>query len=216
MAATFYEPVYVLMNRWFTAEERPRAYGILTLLSGFSITIYTPLTRWHVNEFGWRQAVVVLGMILATVGTLIPALIHEPLDAGREPERLTPRRFVAEAWQGSRQADARFWAFTLAFFGATVAFSGFSCHMISQLETRGFGETSVANAIAITGIVSLPARLLLPMSSGRLPSATLLAVCFGLLAAEALLAERCGRVVAGLGLRGGLRRGLSAPCPGDV
>ncbi|MBN9492828.1 MFS transporter [bacterium] len=57
MAATFYEPVYVLMNRWFTAEERPRAYGILTLLSGFSITIYTPLTRWLVDEFGWRQAV---------------------------------------------------------------------------------------------------------------------------------------------------------------
>jgi len=192
MAATFYEPVYVLMNRWFAAVDRPRAYGVLTLLSGFSITIYTPLTRWLVDEFGWRQAVVVLGLILAAVGTLVPALLQEPFDRTEGQDRMTPRRFMAEARQGLGHADARFWAFTLAFFGATVAFSGFSFHMISQLETRGFNETSVANAIAITGIVSLPARLLLPMSSGRLPGATLLAVCFVLLGGAALLASMAG------------------------
>ena len=55
MAATFYEPVYVLMNRWFAPLERPKAYGVLTLLSGFSITIYTPLTRWLVDAIGWRE-----------------------------------------------------------------------------------------------------------------------------------------------------------------
>ncbi len=80
MAATFYEPVYVLMNRWFAAEDRPRAYGVLTLMSGISITIFTPLTRWLVSELGWRQAVVVLGGILLAVGTLVPALLHEPID----------------------------------------------------------------------------------------------------------------------------------------
>jgi MFS transporter, OFA family, oxalate/formate antiporter len=191
MAATFYEPVYVLMNRWFAAQERPRAYGVLTLLSGFSITIYTPLTRWLVAEFGWRQALVVLGLILAAVGTLVPLLLREPPPEA-QAARLTPRRFAAETRDGLRRGDRRFWAFTLAFFGATVAFSGFSFHMISQLETRGFDETSVANAIAITGIVSLPARLLLPMFSGRLPSVTLLAVCFALLAGAALLASGAG------------------------
>jgi MFS family permease len=189
MAATFYEPVYVLMNRWFGAEDRPRAYGVLTLLSGFSITIYTPLTRWLVDEFGWRQAVVMLGLFLALVGTAVPALLREPPTLGAAGERMTPRRFLREAGEGVRHSDARFWAFTLAFFGATVAFSGFAFHMISQLETRGFDETSVATAIAITGLVSLPARLLLPMFSGRLPSAGLLAACFGLLACAALLAS---------------------------
>jgi MFS family permease len=193
MAATFYEPVYVLMNRWFPADERPRAYGVLTLLSGFSITIYTPLTRWLVDAFGWRSGVVVLGLVLAAVGTLVPALLREPMDRNAPAtERLTPRRFARETRDGLGRADRTFWAFTLAFFGATVAFSGFSFHMISQLETRGFDETSVANAIAITGIVSLPARLLLPMFSGRLPSVTLLAVCFGLLAVAAVLASMAG------------------------
>jgi MFS family permease len=192
MAATFYEPVYVLMNRWFTADERPKAYGVLTLVGGFSITMFTPLTRWLVDEFGWRQAMVVLGLILAAVGTLVPAIVDEPFEDRAGAPRLTPRRFLAEARDGLRHADAGFWLFTMAFFGATCAFSGFSFHMISQLETRGFDEASVANAIAITGIVSLPARLVLPMLSGRAPSALMLAICLGLLALACWLASAAG------------------------
>lgn len=192
MAATFYEPVYVLMNRWFPAEERPRAYGVLTLLSGISITIFTPLTRWLVDELGWRQAVVVLGLILLGIGTAVPAVLREPMDRRESAPRLTPRGFAREAREGARQANAAFWTFTLAFVVATVAFSGFSFHMIAQLETRGFEETAVASAIAITGIVSLPARLILPMLSGRAPSATLLAACFALLGVAAWLASVAG------------------------
>ncbi|MCC7087856.1 MAG: MFS transporter [Dehalococcoidia bacterium] len=192
MAATFYEPVYVLMNRWFAAGDRPRAYGVLTLMSGISITIFTPLTRFLVSELGWRQAVVVLGGILLAVGTLVPALLQEPIERVDGAPRLTPRRFATEAREGLGQANAAFWVFTLAFVAATVAFSGFSFHMISQLETRGFDETAVANTIALTGIVSLPARLILPMLSGRAPSATLLAVCFALLGVAAWLASVAG------------------------
>lgn len=192
MAATFYEPVYVLMNRWFDAPDRPRAYGVLTLLSGFSITIYTPLTRWLVASLGWREAVAVLGLILLFVGTAVPAVLRESMEARGAGERLTPRRFVHEARDGLRYADARFWWFTLTFFAATVAISGFSFHMIAQLESRGFEEAPVANAIALTGIVSLPARLLLPMLSGRAPSVLLLAVCMALLGVAAWLASVSG------------------------
>lgn len=193
MAATFYEPVYVLMNRWFEAPDRPRAYGVLTLLSGFSITIYTPLTRWLVAGLGWREAVVVLGVILAVVGTIVPAVLSEPFEREHHGQRLSPSRFLREAREGLVHANAGFWVFTVAFFAATCAISGFSFHMISQLETRGFDETSVANAIALTGVVSLPARLLLPMFSGRVASAGLLAACLGLLAVAALLASAAGQ-----------------------
>lgn len=192
MAATFYEPVYVLMNRWFPAVDRPRAYGVLTLFSGFSITIYTPLTRYLVDAFGWREAVVILGVILAVVGVLVPALLREPMEARESAPRLTPRRFLSETRDGMHRADARFWLFTFAFFWASMAISGFSFHMISQLETRGFDEAAVATAIAVTGIVSLPGRFLLPMFSGRAPSAVLLSVCFALLAVAAWLASVAG------------------------
>lgn len=193
MAATFYEPVYVLMNRWFEAMDRPRAYGVLTLLSGFSITIYTPLTRVLVSSLGWREALLVLAAILLAVGTLVPAILNEPMEHRATSARLTPRRFVTEAREGIAYADARFWWFTLAFFAATAAISGFSFHMIAQLESRGFAEAPVANAIALTGIVSLPARLLLPMMSGRAPSVVLLTTCMALLGVAAWLASVSGQ-----------------------
>jgi len=191
MAATFYEPVYVLMNRWFPAVSRPHAYGILTMLSGVSITIYTPLTRLLVDARGWRQATVGLGAILLVVGLLVPALIPEG-ERESAPEGVWSRGFLREAWSGVRRTDARFWWFTAAFFASTVAVSGYSFHMISQLETRGFDETAVAGAIAFTGIVSLPARFALPALSHRAPSATLLAVCLALLGVAAWIASRAG------------------------
>lgn len=192
-AATFYEPIYVLMNRWFTAAERPRAYGMLTFLSGFSITIFLPFTRYLVDEFGWRRGMIGLAATLLVVGLLVPLLVNEPIERSeRRPGRMSPGRFLREAWEGLLQADARFWVFTAMMFAATTAFSGFSFHMVAQLETRGFDATDVANVIALTGIVSLPARLLLPMFSGRVAGAGLLAWCLGLLAVAAVIASRAG------------------------
>ena len=161
------------------------------MLSGVSITIYTPLTQLFVDAWGWRAAMVALAAILLVVGLLVPALIPEG-ERDTSVARLTPRSFAREAWAGVRTTDARFWWFTAAFFVGTVAFSGYSFHMISQLETRGFDEGSVAAAIGLTGIISLPMRLLLPMSSGRLPGAVLLAVCFALLGCAAFLASVAG------------------------
>lgn len=189
MAATFYEPVYVLMNRWFEPGQRPKAYGVLTLLGGFSITIYTPLTRWLVEAAGWREAVVILGVILLAVGLLVPALVHEPMERPTGVRANTPRTFIADSRDGLRHTTPLFWAFTLVFVVSTIAVSGFSFHMIAQLETRGFEEGAVANAIAVTGIVSLPARLLLPMLSGRVASSLLLSICFALLGLAAWLAS---------------------------
>lgn len=186
MAATFYEPVYVLMNRWFDAASRPRAYGVLTLISGFSITIFTPLTRVLVDQLGWREGVVVLALILALVGTAVPMVIAE----GAIGERNGPRASILrETWHGVRSGGRQFWAFTAAFFAANAAFSGFSFHAIAQLESRGFDAGPVANVIAIAGILSLPARLILPALSGRTSTTLLLCICTAGLAVAALLAS---------------------------
>lgn len=188
-AATFYEPVYVLMNRWFEERERPRAYGVLTLLSGVSITIYTPLTQWFVDLFGWRGAVVGLAIILASVGCAVALLVHEPRVAARQRRgRITVREFFDETVAGVRSTSAAFWAFSVVFFAAAVAFSGFMFHMIAQLEARGFDPAPVARAIAVTGLVSLPARFALPALSGRLGANAMLGFCLALLGVAAWIA----------------------------
>jgi len=190
MAATFYEPIYVLMNRWFTAEERPRAYGVLTLLSGISISIFTPLTRLLVDALEWQGAVAVLGAILLTVGLTVAALLPEgdlPASAATASKRL--RSLGRDLLDGLHHTTGAFWAFSIAFFVGTAAFSGFSFHMISQLETRGFNEGAVAAAIGVTGLVSLPLRLGLPVLSARVSGSTLLAGCLVILAGSSVLAS---------------------------
>lgn len=192
-AATFYEPIYVLMNRWFEERERPRAYGVLTLMSGVSITIYTPLTQWFVEWFGWRGAVTGLAVILAVVGITVALLVHEPrAEARRARGRLTAREFLNETAAGMRNTNATFWAFSFVFFAAAVAFSGFMFHMIAQLEARGFDPGPVATAIAVTGLVSLPARFALPALSGRFGANAMLGVCLAMLGVAAWIAAGAG------------------------
>ena len=134
MAATFYEPVYVLMNHWFSAAERPRAYGLLTMMSGVSITIFTPLTQALVDAAGWRAAAFALAAILLAVGTTVPPLLK---DVAREREaELRPVAVLRDIVAGLRFTNGPFWVFTLSFFFATAAFSGFGFHMVAQLESR--------------------------------------------------------------------------------
>lgn len=192
MAATFYEPVYVLMNRWFGPAERPRAYGILTLLSGVSVSIFTPLTRLFVDAFGWEGAVVALGIILLAVGLSVSAVLPEGdvPEQARDGNRI--RALALELVDGLRHTSTAFWVFSVAFFVSSAALSGFSFHMIAQLETRGFDEQVVATAIGVTGLVSLPLRLGLPMLSQRISGSTLLAAVLAVLAVSALIASSAG------------------------
>jgi len=190
MAATFYEPVYVLMNRWFGPAERPRAYGVLTLLSGVSVSIFTPLTRLFVDALGWEGAVVALGVILVGVGLSVAAVLPEgdvPEQESRDGGRI--RALALELVDGLRHTSTAFWVFSIAFFVSSAALSGFSFHMIAQLETRGFDEQVVAAAIGVTGLVSLPLRLGLPVLSQRISGSTLLAAVLGVLAVSAVIAS---------------------------
>jgi MFS family permease len=190
MAATFYEPIYALMNRWFDEASRPRAYGILTLLSGVSVTIYTPLTQLFVELWGWRGATFTNGLILLGVGATVALLLREPPAGARTRSgRLTAAELFAETRAGLRQTTLQFWLFSAAAVSAIVAFSGSSFHMIAQLESRGFSAGPVAIAIAVTGLVSLPMRLLLPSLSSRTGAGLLLAACTAALGIAALVAS---------------------------
>ena len=190
MAATFYEPIYVLMNRWFDVRARPRAYGVLTLLGGVSITIFTPLTQFWVNEFGWRGAMVANGAILLAVGWTVAWFLREPpADARTNSGRVTVAEFRHETWLGLKQTTVQFWLFSAATVLAIISFSGSSFHMIAQLESRGFNADPVSVAIAVTGLVSLPARLYLPSLSSRTGAGLLLALSTAALGIAALVAS---------------------------
>ena len=93
MATVLYEPAFAVITVWFD-RKRVRALTAVTLIAGFSSTIFLPLSAWLVEAQGWRAALVSLAVVLA-VGT-IPAhallLRRRPEDLGLHPDGQTVQR----------------------------------------------------------------------------------------------------------------------------
>ncbi|GGT22619.1 MFS transporter [Streptomyces antibioticus] len=70
MAATFYQPAFAAITRWF-APDHVRALTIVTLAGGLASTVFAPLTAALADHFTWRTTYLVLAALLATV--TIPA-----------------------------------------------------------------------------------------------------------------------------------------------
>ncbi|WP_282793095.1 MFS transporter [Streptomyces sp. CC224B] len=70
MAATFYQPAFAALTRWW-APDHVRALTIVTLAGGLASTVFAPLTAALADQMSWRHAYLVLAGILALV--TIPA-----------------------------------------------------------------------------------------------------------------------------------------------
>lgn len=189
MACVFYEPAYVGIGQWF-GERQGKPLGLLTLIAGLSVTMFLPLSQWLVGLLGWRDAVLALGVILlATVAPLSLLVVRDrPRDTSGDGERLLDPRSVYAGMLGSlHHADRTFWLVTTAYsLGLTATFA-MLFHQVAYLQDLGFPPTGVAAAVGITGLVSLPARLLLPALGDRVAPTFLAAAVFATLAASALV-----------------------------
>jgi MFS family permease len=70
MAATFYQPAFAALTRWW-GKDRVRALTIVTLAGGLASTAFAPLTATLAEHLSWRTTYAVLALLLALV--TIPA-----------------------------------------------------------------------------------------------------------------------------------------------
>ena len=73
-AAILYEPAFTVIAAWFM-HKRGRAMAVLTLVAGFSSTIFVPLADALLVAHGWRQAVFILGILLGAITIPLHALV---------------------------------------------------------------------------------------------------------------------------------------------
>ncbi len=197
MAATFYEPAYVAIDQWFEGPQG-RPLGVLTLVAGLSVTIFLPLTQWLVGRFGWRDATLLLGLVLLVVVWTLSLFIVR--DRPREDARVQDLdlRATYKSMLGALNYTNRtFWAISAAFFLGLAATFALLFHQVAYLQDLGFPPGQVAAAVGIIGVISLPGRFLLPALGDRASPRLLIAVIFGLLSISGLLligAEQWWRV----------------------
>jgi predicted MFS family arabinose efflux permease len=154
LAATLYTPVFAIVTRRFPLDFR-RAIITLTFLGGLASTVFTPLTAWLIDSFGWRHALWLLAAINLVVCVPLHAiqLRHAPppaAAAGRERHspavylRSPPFLLIA--------------VFVVCTMGVTAALPA---HMIPLLRGNGLAEAWVIAIPASIGAIQVLGRLLL-------------------------------------------------------
>lgn len=182
MAATLYEPAFVIVGRTFDdPAKRLRTLAAITLFGGVASTVFLPSTSLLVHTIGWRGAVLVLAalLLLSTAATRIFVFRDMPPSSSKS------------SGGRSRTTGADSGSVSLAFVAsafamASLASAGFAANLVPALGERGASPGSAAMLGGLMGVMQLPGRALLMSgasgrSPGRLVVASLLLHAVGLM-----------------------------------
>lgn len=170
-AATLYEPAFAVVVRRLGPVDARAGITTLTLWGGFASTIFIPLVQWLLDQWGWREAL----MVLAAINGLLCASLYFTF--------IQPARDIVDGSVTGRQAQREqnklavrhtlrqpvFWALLAALFSYATMFSAFTYHMYPLLLERGLDTTSVVKAIALIGPAQVAGRLVLTVFASRVP-----------------------------------------------
>ena len=179
MATVLYEPAFVVLAKWFpAAKERRRALTALTLVAALASFIFLPLSQALVDAHGWRDALVVLALILAGVTIPLHALVLR-----KAPEVEAGDHSAAPSSTPSDALTSRpFWLLTGAFFLATFTGIAVTVLGIPFLLERGYSAPFAAFAVGLIGISQIPGRAIFAALAARLPPAWATTGVFALIA----------------------------------
>jgi MFS family permease len=199
MAAVLYEPAFTVLAKHFhDTHERRRAMTAVTLVAALASFIFMPFAQALIDAHGWRDALVVLAVVLAVVTVPLHALVLRPAPAA-------PRAGVGDAPPSVAARDALrsapFWLLSVAFVLASITAVAVAVHAIPFLIERGHSPAFAAFAVGLIGISQIPGRLLFVAIAARLPRPAALASVFALIAVGVVLivsVRATGAVVVGL------------------
>lgn len=166
LAGTLYEPAFGAVVRWFPAANRDRALTIVTLAGALASTIFMPIAAWLVEHGGWRHALLVLAVILATLTIPLHAIVLR-----RQPPHFNRASKRAPRGPGSTLGEARrtpiFWALAAAFATANFSTTAVTLHLIPYMVAHGWSPVTMAASIGWIGAMQIPGRLLFVAVTGR-------------------------------------------------
>jgi predicted MFS family arabinose efflux permease len=202
MAIVLYEPAFTVLAKWFpAAEERRRALTALTLVAALASFIFLPLAQALIDAHGWRDALLILAVILGVVTIPLHALVLRRAPEATPGQHETERSVAA----GDALRSLTFWLLSAAFFLGTLTGIAMTVHAIPFLIERGHGAGFAAFAVGLVGISQIPGRVLFTVIAARLRADLAIATVFALIAAGIAVivgVEGTITVVAGLVLLG--------------
>ncbi len=182
IAMTQYPVTFTVVANWFD-RRRGSAMAVLTLLGGLASPIFLPLAGWLVPRIGWRETLVIFGLVHLLVSLPLALLVvrRHPEDLGLFPDGAPSAGEAATtplSGVSARRAMQRlpFWTLTLTsllgLLGSNVLFA----HQVAYMIDRGQDPALAATLAGLIGVASLPGRYLLNTLSDRFSSQRLLGI----------------------------------------
>src|ERR687890_1225544 len=165
MACTFYEPAYVTIDQWFAGRSTGTAIGVLTLVGGLSATIFIPLTQSLVENTGWRDATLLLAVVLlAVVGALALVFVRDQPREEAQQEKLDLKGAYVALATGLRHTNRAFWLVSASYFLGFVAVFAVLFHQVAYLQELGLPAGTAALAAGLRWSPGVPGRTFFPLS----------------------------------------------------
>jgi len=159
MAATLYEPAFVIIGRAHEdSTRRLRALAAVTLVGGLASTVFLPVTGLSVAAIGWRGAVLMLAAMLAgsTWATRVWVFSHRPAPS----TGLTPPQSAGDM-PADESNPPGFLLLAAMFALASLAGAAFTSNFIPALGERDISPATAAMLGGLIGVMQLPGRALL-------------------------------------------------------
>ncbi len=159
LSATLYTPAFAVVTRRFPNDFR-RGIIMLTFLGGLASTVFIPLSSWLIDTWGWREALVVLGLLQLLVCAPLHALL---LGGARRAQH-------AAAQTGATPVSVRvflkqppFWLLSLFMILMMMVTSALPVHLVNLLRESGLPLAWVLAIPASIGVIQVVGRWLLFM-----------------------------------------------------
>ncbi len=184
-AAVLYEPAFAVIATWFS-DRRGAAMAVVTFIAGFASTIFIPLSDALLVAHGWRQALLILGLVLGVITIPLHALVlrGRPTDLGLNPDgntTRTSRSSIASVDLGAVFRSRFFWLLTLSFSLVSLSISAVRIHFIPLLISVDIHPSSAAVASGAIGVMQVIGRMLFAPIERRFSSRAMVAGVFAAL-----------------------------------
>jgi MFS family permease len=183
--------------KWFV-RKRAKAVAVMSVGVPIGALIFLPLSQYLIDDYGWRTAWVVLGVIGVTIVVPLSLIFmrREPEDLGLLPDGAAPAvdsgtdNLTGEpaevSWTAHQAVRSRvFWQLAVVVSIVMFAISTMTLHRLPAFIERGIDPTWVAWSTTLDAILFGVATFLLGTFAGHIPSRYLGAGGFVLMAVSA-------------------------------
>ncbi|MEU7895514.1 MFS transporter [Nonomuraea sp. NPDC049152] len=186
-AMVLYEAAFAVVVAWYDTARRARALLAVTIVAGFASSVFMPLTGLLVDRYGWRSALVVLGLGYGLVAVPLHWLtLRDRTSVAPEPG------YVRGALR-----ERPFWLLAAAFLSQTGAVAVIGVLLVTYLIVLGHSALFAATVAGLLGVLSVTGRLVTTGLQARWPTALVAAAVFALQGVAAALLPLVGHTVAG-------------------